>query len=138
VPKPAGAVTAFITIGYKIPSFLFCANLAVVQRLSVIAKHLFYSLFKKICGSQYFHFTISGFGWGVFERIKTASPKAIPLFFTHKFFRRAYFIYNANQTPVKLELESAVFFEFLCRQIKGRREKIIQAADTKQEAYLLK
>jgi len=30
----------------------------------------------------------SGFGWGVFEKIKTASPKAIPHNFTHKLFRR--------------------------------------------------
>ena len=27
---------------------------------------------------------LSGFGWGVFEKIKTASPKAIPSIFTHK------------------------------------------------------
>ena len=31
----------------------------------------------------------SGFGWGVFEKHKTASPKAIPIIFTHKLFRRA-------------------------------------------------
>ena len=34
---------------------------------------------------------LSGFGWGVFEKIKTASPKAIPYLFTHKLFRRANF-----------------------------------------------
>jgi len=33
--------------------------------------------------------TTPDFGWGVFEKIKTASPEAIPYLFTHKLFRRA-------------------------------------------------
>jgi len=42
------------------------------------------------CQSHFIH--ESGFGWGVFEKIKTASPKAIPYIFTHKLFQRASFL----------------------------------------------
>ena len=37
----------------------------------------------------HFRFTISGFGWGVCEKIKIALPKAIPSVVTHKLFQRA-------------------------------------------------